>query len=202
MALNIDNDFVKTLQDKYPDTRTKVAILKVWVDPSVDGLKTLYKEHVQQHNRDVMASSYPNSGFDLFIPDELVVTSFFDNGAGVTMAKLGIKAEMYEIDMREKTGGPVAYFLMPRSSLVKTPLMLANHVGLIDMGYRGEIMGALRNLSNADYTVAAHTRLLQLCHPSALPILVSIVETPEQLSSTARGDGGFGSTGIVGQLVI
>ena len=45
------------------------------------------------------------------------------------------------------------YFLMPRSSISKTPLRLCNSVGLIDAGYRGEIMAAVDNIKQEDYTI-------------------------------------------------
>ena len=84
--------------------------------------------------------------------------------------------------------------MFPRSSISKTPLMLANHTGIIDAGYRGSLIGAFRNVSGEDFQVEKHTRLLQVCHPSLCPIIVELVDESE-LSTTARGEGGFGSTG-------
>ena len=71
--------------------------------------------------------------------------------------------------------------------------MLANHVGIIDSGYRGDLIGAFRCLDN-EYNVESNTRLLQICHPSLCPVYVVIVPENE-LSNTERGSGGFGSTG-------
>ena len=73
--------------------------------------------------------------------------------------------------------------------------MLANHTGVIDSGYRGFLIGAFRNLSSDPYVVEKETRLLQVCHPSLYPIYVVISDETE-LSSTSRGEGGFGSTGV------
>ena len=76
--------------------------------------------------------------------------------------------------------------------------MLANHTGVIDSGYRGNLIGAFRALhlpENNKYTVKQDTRLLQLCHPSLLPFYVIIVDE-DKLSTSERGSGGFGSTGI------
>jgi dUTP pyrophosphatase len=73
--------------------------------------------------------------------------------------------------------------------------MLANHTGIIDAGYRGYLIGAFRNLYADPYKVEKHTRLLQVCHPTLCPIHVVLVNE-EDLSTTARGEGGFGSTGL------
>ena len=76
--------------------------------------------------------------------------------------------------------------------------MLANHTGIIDSGYRGNLIGAFRWLNDdvnaLSYNVVQHTRLLQACHPTLCPIYVVLVED-NQLSSSERGAGGFGSTG-------
>ena len=45
---------------------------------------------------------------------------------------------------------PTAFQIHPRSSMSKTPLMLSNHTGIIDCGYRGNIIGAFRCL-NVDH---------------------------------------------------
>jgi dUTP pyrophosphatase len=111
-----------------------------------------------------------------------------------------IKTEMTHWDTTsEKTHS--AFTVVPRSSMSKSELMLANHVGIIDSGYRGSLMGAFRWLphnieSSSEYSVTKHTRLLQICHPSLCPIIVELIENEDELSSTERGDGAFGSTGL------
>lgn len=64
--------------------------------------------------------------------------------------------------------------------------------GVIDAGYRGEIKVGIINLGETDYTIEAGHKVAQM--------LIQKVEHPEiaevsELSSTARGHGGFGSTG-------
>jgi len=91
------------------------------------------------------------------------------------------------------------YYLYPRSSIAKTQLMMANHVGVIDSGYRNNLLSAFRYLpeageSKTPYKIAAGTRLVQICHPCLSPIYVSILNDEKYLTKTAR-TGGFGSTG-------
>ena len=105
------------------------------------------------------------------------------------MISMDVKCEML-MNGKESCG----YYMYPRSSISKTPLMLANHTGIIDSGYRGNLIGAFRNTDSAEYTVEKNTRLLQVCHPSLCPIYAVLVEEDE-LSTTSRGEGGFGSTG-------
>ena len=97
--------------------------------------------------------------------------------------KLGISCEPAD-------GKP--YYLFPRSSISKTPLRLSNSIGLIDGGYRGEIIAAVDNIKEEDCTVEPGQRLFQLVAMDGSPIQVEIVD---ELSETTRGSGGFGSTG-------
>lgn len=85
-----------------------------------------------------------------------------------------------------------AYFLIPRSSISKTPSRMANSIGLIDGGYRGQIMAAVDNVKGEAFVVESGTRLFQLIFPDCSPISYALAE---ELSETSRGSGGFGSTG-------
>lgn len=81
--------------------------------------------------------------------------------------------------------------IFPRSSISKTTLNLSNSVGVIDSGYRGPIMFKFRYLENGDvYEVGDRIGQLVIME---IP-KVNILEVQE-LSSTERGEGGFGSTG-------
>ena len=86
---------------------------------------------------------------------------------------------------------PSAFYLYPRSSISSTPLRLANSVGIIDSGYRGEIKASFDVHEN--YMVKKFQRVVQLCTPTLEPMFVLVVNS---LSETARGSGGFGSTGV------
>ena len=80
-----------------------------------------------------------------------------------------------------------------RSGLAcKRGLAPANKVGVIDSDYRGEIMVALHNHTNAPQTVAAGERVAQIVFAPYVP--AEFVEQ-EELTDTVRGTGGFGSTG-------
>jgi len=148
-------------------------------------LTDIYTTHIATHNNH---SEYPNSGFDLFCPESVV----FDTPMKTKMVDLQIKTEMtYNMI-------PSAFLMFPRSSFSKTPLILANHTGIIDCGYRGSLLGAIKwfpDSQESTYTVEKHVRLLQITHPSLYPILVTLVDESE-LSNTERGGNGFGSTGI------
>jgi dUTPase len=86
------------------------------------------------------------------------------------------------------------YMVFPRSSMgSKTPLRLANSIGLIDKDYRGSLKLIIDNISDQDYTVERGTRLVQIVSFNGEPFDVDIVN---ELSETVRGSGGLGSTGI------
>ena len=68
----------------------------------------------------------------------------------------------------------------------------ANCVGVVDWDYRGEIICALHNSSDKDYTINSGDRIAQLV---ITPVFTPEVEEVTELSDTERGAGGFGSTG-------
>ncbi|KAI4838394.1 deoxyuridine 5'-triphosphate nucleotidohydrolase [Plasmodium brasilianum] len=84
-----------------------------------------------------------------------------------------------------------SFLLFPRSSISKTPLRLANSIGLIDAGYRGEIIAALDNTSNEEYVIKKNDKLVQLVSFTGEPLSFELVD---ELDETSRGEGGFGST--------
>ena len=186
----------------------KSSSLKADSNPNYQELVKTYKEKVEAHNSKVRESQYADSGFDLMIPFDY---SEHENGytenriSNVTFrAPLGVKCSMSCIDSTPLLV-PCGYYLYPRSSIVKTPFRLSNSVGIIDSGYRGEIMAVVDNIDSANNDMKAcickymtpMTRMFQICSPTLEPFFVEIVETEEALgSSTERGNGGFGSTGL------
>jgi len=188
------------------------AVLKLAVNSDQNELLELYTAHIAKHNTSIELAPFPNSGFDLFVPNETT----FDTDFASKFVDLKIKTEMIycdkslQVTLETEEGEPetvsgasysCGYYMYPRSSISKTPLMLANHVGIIDSGYRGNLIAAVRKLpTNQDggvYTVEQHTRLFQICHPTLCPVFVVLVPESE-LNSSERGEGGFGSTGVAG----
>ena len=85
------------------------------------------------------------------------------------------------------------YFdLVPRSSLSKTGYAIANSVGVIDRTYTGPIMVALVRLDPSAPELALPARVVQIV---PRPIVHVHLEEVDELDETARGAGGFGSTG-------
>ena len=156
--------------------------LKIYIENST--LKEKYNEIINNHNTSVQNTLFPNAGFDLLTPTNISVES------ELFMLDTKINCAMFD-----PNNNPVSYFLYPRSSISKTKFRLANSVGIIDSGYRGNIIGAF---DMKDYPIALlqYTRLIQICAPDLHPIIVQMVDSMEELSETTeRGTGGFGSTG-------
>jgi dUTP pyrophosphatase len=83
--------------------------------------------------------------------------------------------------------------LYARSGLAtKHGVRLVNGVGIIDSDYRGEVMVALVNASTLSYQVKAGDRIAQFMLERVEPTALMVVS---ELDNTARGAGGFGSTG-------
>ena len=86
-----------------------------------------------------------------------------------------------------------AGLIFTRSGLgFKKGVAVRNGVGVIDSDYRGELHVGLANFSREAYTVSPGERVAQLV---IVPICLPQLEEAEELSATARGEGGFGSTG-------
>ena len=89
--------------------------------------------------------------------------------------------------------GHVAGLVFPRSGLATNHgISLANAVGLIDSDYKGEIIVAVFNQSEREYTIKPGERVAQLVF---IPVFRVAFEEVEELGDSGRGPGGFGSTG-------
>ena len=87
----------------------------------------------------------------------------------------------------------LAGLIYARSGLAsKRGLAPANKVGVIDSDYRGEVMVALHNHGTTPQTVEHGERIAQLV---LAPIVTADFNVVDDLDTTARGEGGFGSTG-------
>lgn len=86
-----------------------------------------------------------------------------------------------------------AAFLYARSGLgVKHGICLSNGVGVIDSDYRGEVCVGLCNVSDKPYVIEPFERVAQMV---IAPVLTPDITEVDELSDTARGEGGFGSSG-------
>lgn len=144
--------------------------MKLKIKPFTDHVKSMYLNHGHFHDGD--------AGLDLYIVEQQTLT------AGETA--------LIHLQIACESNDNQPFLLMPRSSIAKTPLRLCNSIGLIDGGYRGEIMAAVDNIKGEDYTVEPNQRLFQLVAMNGSPISFEIVN---ELSESSRGKGGFGSTG-------
>ena len=134
-----------------------------------------YQNHTSYHEGD--------SGLDLFFMEDINI-----GPKETILLNLHIKCEAFQ-DMDKDTN--ISYYLYPRSSISKTPLRMSNSVGIIDAGYRGNIMASVDNISDEPYIIHKGQRLFQLCDPALRPITFELVDS---ISETTRGEGGFGST--------
>lgn len=117
-----------------------------------------------------------DAGMDLYALDDV----FLAPAAGA-MARTGIA-----MAVPQGFVGMVA----DRSSLAKKGIKTAG--GIIDSGYRGEIQIILRNLTHQELVIKAGERMAQLL---LIPVATPQAFEVRELDSTARGTGGFGSTG-------
>jgi dUTP pyrophosphatase len=124
-----------------------------------------------------------DSGYDLFIPNSMTLPP-----NSTTLVDLLVRCQLQST----QTHG---YYLYPRSSISKTPLRLANSVGIIDFNYRGSLKVAIDNRSSEPYEIKGGDRLFQLCMPDLRPFKVVLGNVNK---NTDRGEGGFGSTNSVG----
>jgi dUTPase len=191
-----------------------------------DEWRQRYRNKVREHNQKIHHdSTSADSGFDLFMPNEgseygygvdnLISRQFITN-PGITSSEsvdgarglnLGVRACMRATDL--PAAAPCGFYLYPRSSISKTRIRLANSVGIIDAGYRGDLIAAVDTIGLFGSTdiwhvwketlspIKKYDRYFQVCAPDLSPFLVHIVDTEEELSPpTTRGHGGFGSTGV------
>lgn len=87
----------------------------------------------------------------------------------------------------------VVAILAPRSGLAcKKGIRLSNGIGVIDADYRGEIGVSLHNTGHENFVVARGDRIAQMMF---MPVYAASFTVCDELDETARGAGGFGSTG-------
>lgn len=122
-----------------------------------------------------------------------------DAGLDLTaMAVAAVRPGLFSVDTGISVQPPPGFYceVVPRSSIVKTDFVQANSVGVIDPGYRGRILVLLRYLGAGTGEVEARGLVGQRVAQLLLRRLDAVrVEAVQELETTARGAGGFGSTG-------
>jgi len=169
----------------------KYMHLKIFIDSDDNQLVNRYIQAINDHNLKMINNIYHiDAGFDLFSPEDF---GFLFTAVNKLDYKVICCAQMVEVNRTFNTG----FYMYPRSSISKSKLRLANNVGIIDAGYRGHLMGMFDCIYDDKVTVNKFDRHLQICAPGLVPIVIEMVNSREDLGTeTARGEGGFGSTGI------
>jgi len=161
-----------------------IIMYVLYIQPENTSAAEFYKQQAAAY----LAKPYcdRDAGFDMYSEAATVY--------GMERAKkIGqqAKAAVYDIERKHFR----AYWMIPRSSISKTPLRVANSLGLIDAGYRGTLIAAVDNHASTAYTVNLNDRLVQVANAELLPWnrieVVDVIPGGE----TLRGEGGFGSTG-------
>ena len=154
----------------------------LYIAPRNEIAKAIYTAAAEAFN--ARAYTDRDAGFDLFCCHASLTAS-----EKATLLSQQTSAAFYDTER----GIFRAFWLLPRSSLSKTPMQLANSVGLIDAGYRGDIMAAVRLVGATAYEVV-EGRYFQLASPDLLPWDEIRVVDVIPGGATLRGAGGFGST--------
>lgn len=100
-------------------------------------------------------------------------------------------ARSFTIDLGFKCSANHGWMLLPRSSISKTTLRLANSVGIIDKTYTGKVIAKVDNLSGKDVILDYGKCFFQIVAFDGILPSFTIVKS---INSTRRGSGGFGST--------
>jgi len=160
------------------------------------GNKTFIINVVNPENREVYSNHSTfhegDAGLDLFILEDQTIEP-----GQTALVDLGIQCQSVSFSwcVRNWIKGQFktyhSYFLMPRSSIYKTPLLMKNSIGLVDSSYVGNIKAPLYNTSSEPFTLKKGERYVQLVNCDLSKIQFKLVDS---LRNTTRGSGGFGST--------
>jgi dUTPase len=175
-------------------------LIDIFVDNDDEKLKQMYLQSAFEHNLKIYKNpdTY-DAGFDMYIPAEITTEMLCNDDIRVDH-QIKCRAMLYQQrDTMDFKHRGTAFYTYARSSVSNTPLRLANNQGIIDAGYRGNLIGKFdihKHLCHG-FNIFKYARLLQICAPGLVPIYVNIVDTIEELGNkTIRGEGGFGSTGV------
>lgn len=129
----------------------------------------------------VVAHPGEDLGYDLFALEAVRLTP-----RSTVRVRTGIAVEARD----SHTGAPLGLLVRDRSSMAARGL--ATTAGVIDAGYRGEIVVLMTNLGETAEEIAAGDKIAQMI---PVPVLSGTVREVEALEISARADKGFGSSG-------
>lgn len=137
----------------------------------------MIKLKIKKLNPDAKIPKFANhgdAGMDLVAVSKRVTEKFVEYGTGLS----------FEI--------PFGYvgLIFPRSSVSNKDLVLANSVGVVDSGYRGEFLVRFKKLGNEEYEIGERIAQVVIMKLPEIEI-----EEVDSLADSQRGEGGFGSTG-------
>lgn len=115
-----------------------------------------------------------DAGMDVYAVSKTETDKFVEYGTGLA----------FEIPIDH------VLFVFPRSSVSNTHLQMANSVGVLDSGYRGELKLRFRRHGTDDYQIGDRVGQIII-----LPFPFVELEEVAELAESVRGEGGFGSTG-------
>jgi dUTP pyrophosphatase len=140
-----------------------------------------------------------SAGLDLISTEDVYIKGVVSDISDPAM--LGSSVKIVSIDQKLVSTGiimeiPEGYYGMvaARSGLaVKNKIDVGISPGIIDRDFRGELKVLIRNYGEQDFEIKRGDRIAQLV---LIPYLKATIDVVEELSDTARGSGGFGSTGV------
>lgn len=145
--------------------------MHIYIKPDSESIE-FWKKHPSYEN----AKKNEDSGLDIPLGTE---------------QKVPAKSKAFTIDLGINTQPEMGYMLVPRSSISKTPLRLANSIGIIDKCYRGKVMAKVDNISNKEFVLEKGKSYFQIIAFNGLLPKYTLVD---DIDETVRGFGSFGST--------
>lgn len=152
----------------------------------------------------------------ILLQNQILNHRWTDSGFDIPMSFQSVNVDNYahsfalgiHVAAVDSSNNPLPCLLLPRSSIYKTEFRVANSIGLIDAGYRGEVQANVDILhipekrnhdDNVFVGITSGSRMFQICQHNFLPWnKVVLVDSLESLPSAPdnRGSGGFGSTSL------
>jgi len=181
--------FFSQIQNKLLSNYGRYMHAKLFIDDETDDLRVAYINAVNAHNNKL--ANFPemiDAGFDLLTPSSEILSKPLANKVDFAVV---CACKMVSTTGSYNTG----FYMYPRSSISKTPLRLANNIGIIDAGYRGHLIGMFDLPGGQTEHIKKLDKYLQICAPGLVPVFVELVSSKKELGlNTERGEGGFGST--------